>query len=126
MSVFKTQVPLPFFYTFLESICPPLNAADVSASKNHFIIDISAFKRGIFMDVIRPFMETMTINYYRPKYAFYAERHMTGPASYAHFIQVIRHICKDAKIDMITSLKYEQSLSNKVYYVRNMDALMPP
>lgn len=131
MSVFKSQVPLSFFYTFLESICPPpptvtLNAVDVSGCKNNYImIDIGAFKRGIFLDAIHPFMESMATHYYRPKYAFYAQRPMTGPASYAHFIQVIRHICKEYKIEMITSLKYEQSLSNKVYYVRNMNALLP-
>ena len=127
--VFKTQVPLSFFYALLRGICPPpvtLNAKNskddepsaVSVSKNEYImIDNGAFKRGIFLDAIRPFMESMATDYYRPKYAFYAQRPMTGPASYAHFIQVIRHICKAAKIEMITSLKYEQSLSNKVYYV---------
>ncbi len=134
--IFKIQFPLSFFYTFLETICPPTlslnsnliqSAPDVSGAKNnYFMIDISAFKRGIFLDAIRPFMQTMAIDYYRSKYAFYAQRPMTGPTSYAQFIQVIRHICKDCKIEMITSLKYEQSLSNKVYYVRNvrnMDAL---
>ena len=135
MNVFKSQVPLSFLYTLLRCICPApvtLNAKNskddessvsvsvsVSVSKNDYIIiDIGAFKRGIFLDAIRPFMESMAAHYYRPKYVFYAQRLMTGPASYAHFIQVIRHICKAAKIEMITSLKYEQSLSNKVYYVR--------
>ena len=129
--VFKSQVPLSFFYALLRGICPPpvtLNAknskddessaASVSVSKNEYImIDIGAFKRGIFLDAIRPFMESMATDYYRPKYTFYAQRPMTGSSSYAHFIQVIRHICKAEKIEMITSLKYEQSLSNKVYYV---------
>ena len=126
MTVFKSQIPLSFLYALLRCIGPPpvtLNVKnlnnDESISKNDYIIiDIGAFKRGIFLDAIRPFMESMAADYYRPKYAFYAQRPMTGPAAYAHSIQVIRHICKDAKIDMITSLKYEQSLSNKVYYVR--------
>ena len=128
--IFKIPLPLSFLYTFLESICPPppptvtLTAVDNSGCKNNYImIDIGAFKRGIFLDAIRPFMETMATDYYQPKYAFYAERPMTGPASYAHFIQVIRHLCKAFKIEMITSLKYEQSLSNKVYYVIKMNAL---
>jgi predicted transcriptional regulator len=131
--VFKSQVPLSLLYALLRCICPlpvTLNAKNskhdessavsvsVSVSNNEYImIDIGAFKRGIFLDAIHPFMESMATDYYRPKYAFYAQRPMTGPASYAHFIQVIRHICKAAKIEMITSLKYEQSLSNKVYYV---------
>ena len=141
MTVFKSQIPLSFLYALLRCICPApvtLNvknsndddddddsslsvsvSVSVSVSKNEYImIDIGAFKRGIFLDAIRPFMESMATDYYRPKYAFYAQRPMTGPASYAHFIQVIRHICKVAKIEMITRLKYEQSLSNKVYYVR--------
>jgi len=126
--IFKTQVPLPVFYTFLESICPPpvaLTASDVSGCKHEYImIDNGAFKRGIFLDAIHPFMESMATHYYRPKYAFYAQRPMTGPASYAHFIQVIRHICKATKIEMIASLKYEQSLSNKVYYVRKMGCVI--
>ena len=145
MTVFKSQIPLSFLYALLRCICPPpvtLNvknsndddddddddsslSVSVSVSKNEYImIDIGAFKRGIFLDAIRPFMESMATDYYRPKYAFYAQRPMTGPASYAHFIQVIRHICKVAKIEMITRLKYEQSLSNKVYYVRDVNVLL--
>ena len=126
--IFKTHVPLPVFYTFLESICPPpvtLTASDVSGCKHEYImIDNGAFKRGIFLDAIHPFMESMATHYYRPKYAFYAQRPMMGPASYAHFIQVIRHICKEYKIEMITSLKYEQSLSNKIYSVRKMGCVI--
>ena len=59
--VFKSQVPLSFFYALLRGICPPpvtLNAknskdgessaASVSVSKNEYImIDNGAFKRGI-------------------------------------------------------------------------------
>ena len=85
-----------------------------------FTLDIIAFKRGIFMGAIDPFMNTLANEYYHERCRFYAERSMSTPAAYAQFVQVIRHICKGNGIAMISSLKYEQSQSNKVYHIELM------
>ena len=131
IGVFKYRVPLDVFYSFVRAICPVIktNNANSNSSNNlslertFFTLDISAFKRGIFMGVIEPFMQTIANEYYHERCRFYAERNMSVPAAYANFVQVIRHICKSNGIDMISSLKYEQSKTHKVYHIEQMREL---
>lgn len=131
--VFKTPVSMHTFYAFIRSICTttttqiitPIATATATATElphnpTFFTLDIIAFKRGIFMGAIDPFMDTLANEYYHERCRFYAERNMSTPAAYAQFVQVIRHICKGNGIAMISSLKYEQSQSNKVYHIEEM------
>ena len=147
--VFKNPVSMHTFYAFIRSICTttttqiitpigtataaatadaaPATAAataDAAAELPHnstfFTLDIIAFKRGIFMGTIDPFMKTLANEYYHERCRFYANRCMSTPSAYAQFVQVIRHICKDNGIVMISSLKYEQSQSNRVYHIEQM------
>ena len=141
VGVFKTPVPLHTFYAFIRSMCPILKtiiiptvisnpnamastatatATDSLGERTFFMLDIIAFKRGIFMGVIEPFMLMLATECYHDRYRFYAERSMATPAAYTHFVQVIRHICKGNRIEMIPSLKYEQSQSNKVYHIEQL------
>jgi len=134
--VFKNPIPLQTFYAFIRSICTTTqmmapvapvapvtgDAADTESPYKpvFFTLDIIAFKRGIFMGTINPFMDTLANDYYHERCRFYAERNMSTPAAYAQFVQVIRHICKGNRIEMIPSLKYEQSQSNKVYHIEQL------
>ena len=95
-------------------------AAELPHNSTFFTLDIIAFKRGIFMGAIDPFMKTLANEYYHERCRFYANRCMSTPSAYAQFVQVIRHICKDNGIVMISSLKYEQSQSNRVYHIEQM------
>lgn len=134
--VFKTPVPLHAFYAFIHAMCPimktiitpiatPADVADhtgilnnkIMCERTFFTLDIIAFKRGIFMGIIDPFMLMLANECYHERYRFYAERGMDTPSAYTHFVQVIRHICKNNGIEMRSSLKYEQSQSNKVYHI---------
>ena len=151
VSIFKKQIPLDFFYVFIETICgPPIESPKIMhilkagcvtrigsnakvtpnpkigetlepdeeyASSAFYMVDVFAFKRGIYMNAIRPFMDAVATQYYRPAHAFYAERSMTGPSAFTQFIQVIRHISKHANLKVVSTVKYEQSISSKVYYV---------
>ena len=129
--IFKKQMPCSVFYEFIQQV----SAAPIETSKilhiiktnqvtqdeplPHavYMVDANAFKRGIYLDIVRPFMDMMAEQYYRPTHAFYAQRNMTGPAAFAQFIQVIRHICKHSNLAFISTLKYEQSISSRVYYI---------
>ena len=137
--IFKKPMQLEFLYAFIETMCgPPIESTkimhilkggvtktnQVSAvatgyefASAFYMIDIFAFKRGLYMNVIRPFMDTVARQYYRPAHAFYAERSMTGPSAFTQFIQVIRHISKHINLKVVSTVKYEQSSSSKVYYV---------
>ena len=120
--IFKTQVPLDQFYTLVQTICPgPIIKTIKSENENTdyecFTLDVNAFKRGLFLGAVEPFMQMLAIEYYNKRCAFYAERGMKTPAAFAHFVQVVKHVCKNNNILITSSLKYEQSQSNKVYYI---------
>jgi hypothetical protein len=133
VSIFKTSLPLDVFYTFSEQMCgQPVESSKIMhilksgngilsdqdlSDRLFFTFDSIAFKRGIYLDVIEPFMKLMASQYYRPAYAFYAERPMAGSSAFIRFIQVIRHISKHIGLMFISTVKYEQSVSSKVYYV---------
>lgn len=133
ISIFKKPLPLHVFYTFSEQMCgQPVESSKIMqilksgnsrlsdlelSGRLFFMFDSIAFKRGIYLDIINPFMNIMACQYYRPAYAFYAERPMTSPSAFIRFIQVIRHISKHTGLLFISTVKYEQSVSSKVYYV---------
>jgi hypothetical protein len=82
------------------------------------MVDTIAFKRGLYLNIIKPFMDLMASQYYRASHAFYAKRNMTGGATaFVHFIQVLRHISKHSGVKFISTTKYEQSVTSKVYYI---------
>lgn len=131
--IFKKHMPRGIFYEFVQKISAApietskllhvlkISPGDAARIRAFYMIDINAFKRGIYLDVVRPFMEMLADHYYRPTHAFYAQRNMTGPAAFAQFIQVIRHVCKYASLTFMSTLKYEQSTSSRVYYVEYKD-----
>ena len=121
-NIFKHPVDLKLFYSFIGSICPIIKTIkdkDTASSNERafFTLDIIAFKRGIFTGAIVPFMRYLASECYHTRYKFYAERTMSTPAAFSQFVQVVRHVCKSGGIELISSLKYEQSQSNKVYYI---------
>ena len=125
--IFKTRVPLDQFYTLIQTICPPpvtktiksnnVEPNEIDNCTSCFTLDLNAFKRGIFLEVVEPFMQMLATDYYNKRCAFYAERSMKTPSAFAHFVQVVKHVCKNNNILITSSLKYEQSQSNKVYYI---------
>jgi hypothetical protein len=134
--VFKKQIPLTILYEFIERMCGiPIESSKImhilkSGCKsnsidlsNHlfYMVDNIAFKRGVYIDMVKPFMDLMASQYYRPSHAFYAKRNMTGgTTAFVQFIQVLRHISKHSGIKFISTTKYEQSVTSKVYYIERL------
>jgi hypothetical protein len=138
--VFKKQIPLDIFYDFIERMGgPPVESSKImhilksgckSASSsavdlsNHlfYMVDTIAFKRGLYLNIVKPFMDIMASQYYRSSHAFYAKRNMTGgTTAFVHFIQVLRHISKHSGVKFISTTKYEQSVTSKVYYIEKRE-----
>ena len=135
--VFKKQIPLDIFYDFIERMGgPPVESSKImhilkSGCKstsidlsNHlfYMVDTIAFKRGLYLNIVKPFMDLMASQYYRASHAFYAKRNMTGGATaFVHFIQVLRHISKHSSVKFISTTKYEQSVTSKVYYIERLN-----
>jgi len=138
--VFKKQVPLDIFYEFIERMGgPPVESSKImhilksgckstSSSavdlSNHlfYMVDTIAFKRGQYLNIVKPFMDLMASQYYRASHAFYAKRNMTGGSTaFVYFIQVLRHISKHSGVKFISTTKYEQSVTSKVYYIERLN-----
>lgn len=138
--VFKKQIPHDIFYDFIERLGgPPIESSKImhilksgcksnSSSaldlSNHlfYMVDSIAFKRGLYLNIVKPFMDLMASQYYRASHAFYAKRNMAGgTTAFVHFIQVLRHISKHSGIKFISTTKYEQSVTSKVYYIEKRE-----
>jgi len=141
--VFKKQIPLDIFYDFIERMSGlPVESSKImhvlksgcnsnsnSNSKSvelsnqlFYMVDGAAFKRGLFLNIVKPFMDLMASQYYRASHAFYAKRNMTGGSTaFVHFIQVLRHISKHSGVKFISTTKYEQSVTSKVYYIERLN-----
>jgi hypothetical protein len=139
--VFKKQIPLDIFYDFIERMSGlPVESSKImhvlksgcnfnSNSKSvelsnqlFYMVDGAAFKRGLFLNIVKPFMDLMASQYYRASHAFYAKRNMTGGSTaFVHFIQVLRHISKHSGVKFISTTKYEQSVTSKVYYIEKRE-----
>ena len=135
--VFKKQITLDIFYDFIERMGgPPVESSKIMhvlksgcnsnsnsnsvelSNQSFYMVDGAAFKRGLFLNIIKPFMDLMASQYYRASHAFYAKRNMTGGSTaFVHFIQVLRHISKHSGVKFISTTKYEQSVTSKVYYI---------
>ena len=144
--VFKKQIPLDIFYAFIERMCGlPVesskimhilklgynsnsnsnsNSVDLS-NQLFYMVDSATFKRGLYLNIIKPFMDLMASQYYRTSHAFYAKRNMTGgSAAFVHFIQVLRHISKHSGAKFISTTKYEKSVTSKVYYIEKLNTII--
>jgi hypothetical protein len=138
--VFKKQIPLDIFYEFIERMggppvesskimhilksgCKSMSSSAVDLSNHLFyMVDTIAFKRGLYLNIVKPFMDLMASQYYRASHAFYAKRNMTGgTTAFVRFIQVLRHISKHSGVKFISTTKYEQSVTSKVYYIERLN-----
>jgi hypothetical protein len=102
--LFKTPVPPSVLFDVLEQIC--------LKTEKYYLIDINAYKKLVFYKLHESFSTTIAEYYYNSK-KFYATREMT----YNSFINVVRHICKNAKIPYTSQLKYNESVYNINYMV---------
>lgn len=72
--------------------------------KNQYIFSNIAYKKAVFNNDIKPFIDGLKEYYYKAK-KFYVERTM----NYKFFLTVLRQVCKYHSIPFIHSIKYSNS-----------------
>jgi len=102
--IFIKPVPIIILYDLLDQICLKTN--------KYYVIDMNSYKKLLFYNFDEPFSKII-IDYYHVSKKFYATRKM----SYNSFINIIRHICKNANIMYTSQLKYNESKYNIVYHI---------
>ncbi len=104
--LFKSDISINILFDFLESI----NCQKVD---NYYIVDITAYKRSIYIDVLKAFLNKLKEFYYSSKYNY------INPENINHnkFNTIIRQICKYTKTQFIKRLRHDQSKYSVVYHI---------
>lgn len=102
--IFRKDVPIIILYDLLDQISLKTN--------KYYVIDMNSYKKFLFYNLNEHFSQIM-LEYYHTSKQFYVTRKMT----YNSFINIIRHICKNANIMYTSQLKYNESKYNIVYHI---------
>lgn len=104
--IFKKNVPIKLFYTFLDKIC--------IKTENYYLFDNIAFNKARYHSIITDFLKELT-PYYHISKLYYIER----PLNYSKFITIIRQICRNINIHYKSFINYNKSnydISYHIYY----------
>jgi hypothetical protein len=102
--IFKKNLPNEIIFTLLDSMC--------LKNEKHYTLNIEAFKRGIFKEVLQKFINDCTPYYHLSKRK-YLERKLT----YNSFTTILRQICNFNKITYTSQIIYDKSSYGIVYYI---------
>lgn len=102
--IFKSIINKKILLDFLEKIC-------VKTDK-YFVINKSAFKKGMFNNLIADFYENI-----KPYYHISKRKYLENNSTYNNFCTVIRQICKFNSIMYNSQIKYDKSNYEILYYI---------
>lgn len=102
--LFRTNVPPKLLFDLLEKIC--------LKTDTYYLVDQNAYKKLLFYKYNEAFVEDI-VEYYHYSKQFYVTREMT----YASFINILRHICKNTGVMYSSNIKYNKSIYNINYNI---------
>ena len=104
--LFKTNITIHILFGFLEKInCQKMD--------NYYIVDITAYKRSIYIDALKPFLHNLKEFYHSSKYNYIDPEVMTQNK----FNTIIRQICKFTNTQYTKRLRHDQSKYSVVYHI---------
>jgi len=112
--LFKTKISIQFLFDFLEKInCQKID--------NFYVVDITAYKRSIYINALKPFLHQLKDFYYPSKYNYID----TETVNQNKFNTIIRQICKYTNTQYEKKLRHDQSKYSVVYRIRFLSNLNP-
>jgi len=102
--IFKKNIPTEILFNLLDLMC--------TKNEKHYVFNINSFKKGVFNNVIKKFIEDCK-EYYHTSKQIYLERKLT----YNSFTTILRQICKFNKITYTSQIKYDKSTYDIIYYI---------
>ena len=104
--LFKMNISIHILFGFLEKInCQKMD--------NYYIVDITAYKRSIYIDALKPFLHNLKEFYHSSKYNYIDPEVMTQNK----FNTIIRQICKFTNTQYTKRLRHDQSKYSVVYHI---------
>jgi hypothetical protein len=102
--IFKTPIPNEIIFLFLQMNC--------IKNGNCFIFNTISFKKGLYNESIKAFLEECDKHYH-----FSKKKYLDINSNYAKFITVLRQICKCNELKYASQIKYERSAYEIIYYI---------
>ena len=104
--LFKTNISIHILFGFLEKI-------NCQKMENYYIVDITAYKRSIYIDALKPFLHNLKEFYHSSKYNYIDPEVMNQNK----FNTIIRQICKFTNTHYTKRLRHDQSKYSVVYHI---------
>jgi hypothetical protein len=104
--LFKMNISIHILFGFLEKI-------NCQKMENYYIVDITAYKRSIYIDALKPFLHNLKEFYHSSKYNYIDPEVMTQNK----FNTIIRQICKFTNTQYTKRLRHDQSKYSVVYHI---------
>ena len=101
---FKNHIPKSTLFHLLDKIC--------DKSDKYYLFDLTAYKKGEYLNVITSFCDEIKPYYHESK-KFYVDRKM----SYYNMCTVLRQICNSNSIMFSTKIVYSKSKFNIPYHI---------
>jgi len=103
--IFKADIPNELLFDFLEKVYS-------FKTDKYFLVDKDTFKKAQYHEFLEPFVKSLD-DYYHLSKKFYIERKL----NYTRFATIIRQICKRNEIPFSSTIKYDKSSYNIIYYI---------
>ena len=105
--IFKTPIARDTFFTYLNKMCLK------NTQHGYYLYNKNAFKKGMYNETIREFIEYISPFYHISKRNKYLEKTMTNIT----FATILRQICNANNIQFTTKIKYDKSCYDIEYYI---------
>ena len=104
--IFKTKISINILLEFLEKI-------NCQKMEHYYIVDITAYKRSIYIDALKPFLHELREFYYASKDNYIDPENINQNK----FNTIVRQICKSNSLMFNSSIKYNESKYNIDYFI---------
>ena len=104
--LFKTKISISTLLEFLEKI-------NCQKTEHYYIVDITAYKRSVYIEALKPFLHELREFYYASKYNYIDPENINQNK----FNTIVRQICKYTNTHYEKKLRHDQSKYSVVYRI---------
>ena len=104
--LFKKNVSINLLFDFL-------NKVNCQKNEKYFMVDVTAYKRSIYINSLHPFLTELKEYYYASKYKYID----VDKINHNKFNTIIRQICNSTSTHFFKTLRHDQSKYSVVYNI---------
>ena len=105
--IFKKIYPKESLINFIDKF-----AYNNNNNNNYYLINKSCYKRAIFLDIIKEFIDDIKDYYHVSK-----RKYIENVDNYSKFITIIRQLCKINNVNFASKIIYTKSTYDITYYI---------